>query len=91
MKEAVKIQEEIVFSLFRTKHIGKRHTPIKNLCKRLTPISCKDVNKELKVLLKQGIVLPYKTNHGFDVRLNYKEIKKIEIIITERMKKLRGL
>ncbi|MGL6297760.1 MAG: hypothetical protein ACRC1M_01195 [Methanobacteriaceae archaeon] len=30
MKSNIEIQKEIIFSLFRTKHIGKRHTPIKN-------------------------------------------------------------
>ncbi|MDO9044543.1 MAG: hypothetical protein Q7U35_04470 [Methanobacteriaceae archaeon] len=41
MKKNYKIQMEILYSIRRTGHIGARHTPIKNVCRRLSKYDCK--------------------------------------------------
>ncbi|MBZ9570398.1 hypothetical protein KQY27_02420 [Methanobrevibacter sp. TMH8] len=81
MKDDYGVQEEILFSLFRTRHIGKKHTPINNVCKRLTKFPCKQIRHDIKSLMKQGLILPYPTGHDPDVRLNPKKMNEIKEII----------
>jgi hypothetical protein len=81
MNKNYALQKEIIFALYRRRYFGKRHTPIDNICKRLSDYSCKEVRREVKNLMKQGLILPKSTNHGFDIRLNAKMKTKIEFLI----------
>jgi hypothetical protein len=76
------ISEKIVYSLYRKKYFGERHTPPIFICKRLSNIPCKHINKQLKKLAKEGIVGIYNTGHGKDIYLNPKKIKEIENMIS---------
>ena len=69
---------EILYSLHRTGHIGARHTPIKNLCHRLSKYDCKKVTREIGNLIKKDLILPYITHHDKDIRLNPKKMNIIK-------------
>lgn len=83
MKDDHEVQKKILFSLFRTRHIGSKHTPIINMCKRLSNIDCKQIRHEIKNLMKQSLIIPYSTGHDPDIRLNPRKMKKIKEIIEE--------
>jgi len=59
MKDDLEVQKEILYSLFRTRHIGKKHTPIDNVCKKLTKIPCKQIRHNINYLIKEYLILPY--------------------------------
>ena len=82
------IQEEILFFLYRKNYFNKRHTPIVNLCNKLSRIPCKEIKKELKNLNKLYLVGIKPTGHGKDVFLNVGMIDEIEKIISEKINKL---
>lgn len=82
------LQKEIVFSLYRNRYFSKRHTPMDNVCKRLSEIPCKEIRMEVKNLMKMELILPKQTAHGFDIRLNVKMKKEIESLIEEKIKEL---
>ena len=67
MKTNTIIQEEILFFLYHNKYFNKRHTPISNICNKLSHISCKYIKKELKNLYKLKLIRFKKTQHGNDV------------------------
>lgn len=50
------IEIKIVYALHRRAYYNKRHTPIKNVCNRLSYIPCKQINKAVKKLHKKGII-----------------------------------
>lgn len=85
------IQEEILFFLYKNKYFNKRHTPIINICNKLSHIPCKYLKKELKNLYKSKLVRFKKTNHGLDVFLNIKKKTEIENIIRNRLDSLYSL
>ena len=58
MKDDLEVQKEILYSLFRTRYIGRKHTPINNLCKRLAKIPCKQIRHNLNSLIKKNFILP---------------------------------
>ena len=78
MKTNTIIQEEILFFLYHNKYFNKRHTPISNICNKLSQIPCKYLKKELKILYKSEFVRFKKTKHGHDVFLNVKKKKEID-------------
>lgn len=81
--EISEIKIKIIYSLNNGKYYNKRHTPIDNVCKRLTPIPCKDVKKAIKELRKEEIVNLKPTYHGTDICLNVKKKKKIFEYLTQ--------
>ena len=81
--EISEIKIKIISSLNNGKYYNKRHTPIDNVCKRLTPIPCKDVKKAIKELRKEEIVNLKPTYHGTDICLNVKKKKKIFEYLTQ--------
>ncbi|MBR4447227.1 hypothetical protein [Methanobrevibacter sp.] len=85
MKTNTIIQEEILFFLYHNKYFNKRHTPISNVCNKLSQIPCKHVKNELKNLYKLKMIRFKKTQHGTDVYLNVKMKKEIENIISEKL------
>ncbi|WP_409200863.1 hypothetical protein [Methanobrevibacter sp. DSM 116169] len=82
------IEKEILYSLYRKKYFGKRHTPIKNLCGRLSYIPCKKINKIVKKLFKKGLIGIKNTSHDKDIYLNISRKKEIEEIISDLLDEL---
>ena len=85
------IMEDILFFLYRNHYFNKRHTPIINVCNKLSHLPCKHIKKELDNLYRTKIVRYKKTNHGKDVFLNIKMKKEIEEIISDRLDSLHSL
>lgn len=83
--------EEVLFFLYRNHYFNKRHTPISNVCNKLSQILCKYIKKELNNLYKIQLVRYKKTNHGNDVFLNVKKKKEIENIISDKLELLYSL
>ncbi|MBR2558016.1 MAG: hypothetical protein IKE95_06600 [Methanobrevibacter sp.] len=69
---------KIINSLNNGKYYNKRHTPMDNVCKRLTQIPCKKIKKAIKELRKEEIIKIKPTYHGADVSLNVKKKKEID-------------
>ncbi|MCL2116084.1 MAG: hypothetical protein FWH29_07675 [Methanobrevibacter sp.] len=84
MKDDLEVQKEILYSLFRTRHIGKKHTPLNNLCKKLAKIPCKQIRHNTNSLIKKYLILLYPTGHGIDIRLNPRKMNEITEIIKEK-------
>lgn len=82
------ISKEIVYFLYRNHYFNKRHTPISNICNKLSVFPCKHIKKELSNLNKAHIIRYKKTNHGTDVYLNVKLKKDIENIISDKIDSL---
>lgn len=91
MKTNTIIQEEILFFLYHNKYFNKRHTPISNICNKLSGIPCKYIKNELKSLYKLKFIRFKKTKHGNDVFLNIKMKKEIEDIISDKLDSLYSL
>ncbi|MBQ2666328.1 hypothetical protein [Methanobrevibacter sp.] len=85
MKTNTIIQEEILFFLYQNKYFNKRHTPISNICNKLSQIPCKYIKNELKNLYRIKLIRFKKTKHGIDVFLNVKMKREIEGIISQRL------
>ena len=60
----------ILFSLHRKGYYGTKHTPVVYICKRLPQYSCKKVKHRIKRLIQNGLLTPYPTKHGLDVKIN---------------------
>ena len=84
-KTSNEIRTKILFFMWKNRYFNKRHTPITNICNKLSEIPCKLINKEIKKLHAERIIGFKKTNHGLDVYLNYKMKKEIRIAIAERL------
>lgn len=85
MKTNTIVQEDILFFLYQNKYFNKRHTPISNICNKLSQIPCKYIKNELKNLYKLELIRFKKTKHGNDVYLNVRMKKEIENIISEKL------
>lgn len=85
------IREEVLFFLYRNHYFNKRHTPVVNVCNKLSHIPCKLIKRELDDLIKIKIARYKKTHHGKDVFLNVKMKKEIEEIISDRLDALYSL
>ena len=85
------ISEDILFFLYRNHYFNKRHTPISNLCNKLSHIPCKYIRRELSNLNKVQIIYYKKTRHGKDVFLNVKKKREIENILSDRLDALYSL
>lgn len=49
-KNSEEIRAKILFFMWKNHYFNKRHTPITNLCNKLSEIPCKLINKEVKKL-----------------------------------------
>ena len=81
--EISEIKIKIISSLNNGKYYNKRHTPIGNVCKRLSNIPCKKIKKAIKELKKEKIITVKPTYHGADVSLNVKKKKEIDNYLTQ--------
>lgn len=82
------IEIKMVYALHRRAYYNKRHTPIKNVCNRLSYIPCKQINKAVKKLHKKGIIGIKKTFHGADIYLNHKKKAEIQDMISTKLSEL---
>ena len=71
----------ILFSLHRKGYYGTKHTPVIHICKRIPQYSCKEIKQEIRLLLKNGLLAPYPTNHGLDVRININRSSEVKRLI----------
>jgi hypothetical protein len=55
--------------------------PVIHVCKRIPQYSCKEIKKDIKLLIKQGLLVPYPTNHGLDVYINLKRSSEVKMLI----------
>ncbi|WP_407375089.1 hypothetical protein [Methanobrevibacter sp.] len=78
----------ILFFLYRGNYWQSRHTPIVNICNKLSDIPCKYINKVLKQLYKEEYIRFKNTAHGKDVFLNIKMKKYIENEIKDMLNEL---
>lgn len=89
--EDLTIRKDILFFLYRNHYFNKRHTPVSNICNKLSQIPCKYIKKELDSLYKTELIRYKKTNHGKDVFLNVRMKKEIEDVISDRLNSLYSL
>jgi hypothetical protein len=71
----------VIYYLFNQHYIGKRHTNIENVARGVPKHdqgSCISVARDL---LKQRLLIPKKTKHGFNISLNPRMIKEIRKIL----------
>ncbi len=81
MVEYNKIEIAILKHLYKHAYIGKRHTPFENALKGI-PIHLRGEAKDsLEIMMKTGLVLPYPTGHGLDVRINPERVDEVKRII----------
>ena len=68
-KTSEEIREIILFFMWQKHYFNKRHTPITNLCNKLSKIPYKLINKEIKRLHAEKII-GYKKNKSWIRRLS---------------------
>ncbi len=81
MKEFNKIDIAILKRLYKHGYIGKRHTPFENALKGIPKHLRGEAKDSLEGLIKSGLVLPYPTGHGLDVRINPERVDEVKRII----------
>lgn len=81
MKEHNKIEIAILKHLYKHGYIGKRHTPFENALKGIPKHLKGEAKRSLENLIKIGLVQPYQTGHGLDVRINTDRISEVKEII----------
>ncbi|WP_407381735.1 hypothetical protein [Methanobrevibacter sp.] len=84
-KSSNEVREKILFFMWQKRYFNKKHTPITNLCNKLSEIPCKSINKEVKRLHAENIIGYKKTHHGLDVYLKPSMKKEIQLIIQKRL------
>lgn len=67
--------------MYFDKIIGGKHTAIENLKKGFPSHIRGDVEDEVKELIREGFILPKRTNYGLQVSLNHRMIPEIERIL----------
>ncbi|MEK6926057.1 MAG: hypothetical protein AABW50_02145 [Nanoarchaeota archaeon] len=77
------IRKAILKKLFRHRHIGGRHTEIRNAMKGFPPSLLKDVKEEIKNLIKEGYLLSKMSTGEIHVSLNPRKINEIRKEITD--------
>ncbi|AMK15577.1 hypothetical protein [Methanobrevibacter olleyae] len=89
-KNKKEIGERILFFLYRSNYWQKRHTPIENICNKLSNIPCKYIKKELRIMSKKELIRYKKTHHGVDIFLNIAKKKEIGKEIQGKLNKLKN-
>lgn len=79
------IERDILSTLFKHGCVGKRNTTILNLCKSLNHYSCKEIKEGIGSLRKQELINLYKTKQGINIRIIPSQLKKVKIIIEEKL------
>lgn len=81
MNEHNKTEIAILKHLYKHGYMGKRHTPFENALKGIPKHLKGEAKHSLEVLIKTGLVLPYPTGHGLDVRINPDRVLEVKRII----------
>ncbi|MCZ7383084.1 MAG: hypothetical protein O8C64_16125 [Candidatus Methanoperedens sp.] len=76
-----KIEIAILKHLYKHAYIGKRHTPFENALKGIPKHLRGEAKDSLEIMIKIGLVLPYPTGHGLDVRINPERVDEVKRII----------
>jgi hypothetical protein len=81
MADYNKIEIAILKHLYKHAYIGKRHTPFENALKGIPKHLKGEAKGSLEIMIKTGLVLPYPTGHGLDVRINPERVDEVKRII----------
>ncbi len=81
MKDYSKTMIAILKQLYKHGYIGKRHTPFENALKGIPKHMRGEAKDSLEYLIRIGLVLPYQTGHGLDVRINPDMVSEVKRII----------
>ncbi|MCZ7384012.1 MAG: hypothetical protein O8C63_04605 [Candidatus Methanoperedens sp.] len=76
-----KIEIAILKHLYKHGYIGKRHTPFENALKGIPKHLRGEAKDSLEIMIKTGLILPYPTGHGLDVRINPERVDEVKRII----------
>jgi len=76
-----KIEIAILKHLYKHAYIGKRHTPFENAFKGIPKHLRGEAKDILENMIKTGLVLPYPTGHGLDVKINPDRVAEVKRII----------
>ena len=81
MGNSNRVEIAILKHLFKHGYIGKRHTPFKNALKGIPKHLKGEAKDTLENLIRTGLVSPYQTGHGMDVRINPDRVQDVKRII----------
>ncbi len=81
MNNYYRIDIAILKHLYKHAYIGKRHTPFENALKGIPKHLRGEAKDSLESMIKTGLVLPYPTGHGLDVRINPDRVAEVKRII----------
>lgn len=81
MNDYTKTEIAILKHLYKHAYIGKRHTPFENALKGIPKHLRGEAKDSLENMIKTGLVLPYPTGHGLDVRINPDRVAEVKRII----------
>ena len=87
-EQRAEVRADILYFLYRNNYWQNRHTPKTNISNKLSQHPCKEINRGLKELYKDGLIRYKKTNHGDDVFLNIHEKFQIENEIKDKLDQL---
>lgn len=74
-------ERAVLEKLYKLRYIGGRHTSKDNVIKGFPKHARKDIRKAVKVLIKEGYILPKPTSYGLEVSLNPRMIADIRRIL----------
>ena len=72
------IKGKILHKLLRAGKIDASHTAIENLYRGFSRDKVGLVKENIQELIKEGILLPKKTNYGLQISINIEESEKIK-------------
>ena len=75
------IQRSILGKMLKDTRVGGRHTAVENLKKGFPKHLRGEVDTQIRMLIKIGLILPKPTGYGLQVSLNPRMIEEIKKII----------
>ncbi len=70
--------------LFKEGCVGRSHTSIIIICRKLHQYSCSQIKESILTLKMGGYLVVYKTRYGLDFRLNHSKLDEIKKLIEDR-------
>jgi hypothetical protein len=74
-------KKAILEKLYKLRYIGGRHTSEDNVIKGFPKHARGDIKKALKLLVREGYIIPKPTSYGLEVSLNPRTIGEIRRIL----------
>ena len=74
-------KKAILEKLYKGRYVGGRHTSEDNVIKGFPKYARGEIKKALKLLIKEGYIVPKPTSYGLEVSLNPKIIGEIRRIL----------